>query len=104
VALRDGKVALVIGDVEGHDMVAATSMGQLRSAIRAYLRLTERPGEVLEMLDDFAAGQGGRLATVALAVVDLSTGQLVVASAGHPPPLLVSGDGDVGVVALRRAR
>ncbi len=101
VALRDGKVALVIGDVEGHDMVAATSMGQLRSAIRAYLRLTERPGEVLEMLDDFAAGQGGRLATVALAVVDLSTGQLVVASAGHPPPLLVSGDGDVGVVALR---
>jgi len=55
------------------------------------------------MLDDFAAGQGGRLATVALAWSTLD-GQLVVASAGHPPPLLVSGDGDVGSSRCGRAR
>ena len=47
------KVALVIGDVEGHDMTAATFMGQLRSALRSYLMLNSDPGIVLSLLAEY---------------------------------------------------
>lgn len=91
VSLAGNRVALVIGDVEGHDMTAATVMGQLRSAIRAYLLLTHDPGRVLSMLDRFALEQPTpRLATACLAVLDTGSGAVVVSSAGHPAPFMVS--------------
>ena len=86
------KVALVIGDVEGHDMTAATFMGQLRSALRSYLMLNSDPGIVLSLLAEYALkSESQRLATAVLCVLNSATGDLELASAGHPPPLMVNG-------------
>src|SRR5262249_38675451 len=88
--LPDGSVALAVGDVEGHDMTAAASMAQLRSAIRALRTQASGPRELLE-LTGRAWEQLGleRMATACLAQLDPATGLLRVASAGHPPPLVV---------------
>jgi PAS domain S-box-containing protein len=102
VALADDRVALVIGDVEGHDMSAATVMGNLRSAMRAYLLLTRDPGRVLALLDGYTLAQPTqRLATACLAILDTRTGAVVIASAGHPPPFVVSGPGSATAVAVK---
>jgi PAS domain S-box-containing protein len=102
IALDEHLTALVIGDVEGHDVTAATVMGQLRSALRAYLMLTSDPGRALVLLDSFASSQPiGRLATACLAVLDARTGSLEIASAGHPPPYLVAHGSPPDVLAVR---
>jgi PAS domain S-box-containing protein len=101
VPLSDDEVALAIGDVEGHDMTAATVMGQLRSAMRAYLMLTHDPAAVLSLLDTYAAGQSARLATVVLAVLNTTSGRMQMASAGHPPPILFDGRAPAAPLILR---
>ncbi len=101
VPLSDDEVALAIGDVEGHDMTAATVMGQLRSAMRAYLMLTHDPAAVLSLLDTYAAGQSARLATVVLAVLNTTSGHLEMASAGHPPPILFDGGAPAAPLIVR---
>ncbi|MCM3883711.1 SpoIIE family protein phosphatase, partial [Frankia sp. R82] len=89
--LDDGRVALVIGDVMGHGIHAAATMGQIRAAVRAHTVAPARPSTVLTQLDAAATRlEQGRTATAALAVLDPSTGRLVVASAGHLPPLLIT--------------
>lgn len=89
VPLGGNRVALAIGDVEGHDMTAATVMGQIRSAMRGYLLLDDDPGAVLGLLDGFLAQQPTeRLATMVLAVLMVDSGEAVIASAGHPPPMV----------------
>ncbi len=89
IPLGHNRLALTIGDVEGHDMTAATVMGQLRSAIRAYLFITEDPGELLGLAHRFHLGQeAGRFATALIAIVDTVSGEVAMASAGHPPPVL----------------
>jgi len=93
IPLPKGHVALAIGDVEGHDMTAATVMGQLRSALRAYLMLNREPGVVLSLLNEFALkSESQRLATATLAVLNSATGVIELASAGHPAPLMSVGD------------
>ena len=65
-------------------------MGQLRSAVRALAAAGLRPAEVIERLDAFVAQiEPARWATVAYAEVDLDSGSVRFACAGHPPPLLV---------------
>ena len=94
VPIDDDRVALVIGDVEGHDMAAATIMGELRSTLRAYLLLDQDPGQVLALLDRYLGRQPQeRLATALVAVLDLTSGKLALASAGHPGPYLSGPDG-----------
>ena len=89
VLVGDSVVALVVGDVEGHDMIATTVMGQLRSAMRAFLTLNHDPAEVLDHLNRFLLGQDSqRIATMVLALLNLVTGELKVATAGHPAPLV----------------
>jgi PAS domain S-box-containing protein len=91
------RVALVIGDVAGHSIGSASIMGQIRSLLRAYTLDYPAPADVLrrtnaavcELLPD-------AVATVFYAVLDLPTGDLAYASAGHPPALLDSGEGHVG--------
>jgi PAS domain S-box-containing protein len=91
IAMSGDRLALVIGDVEGHDMTAATVMGELRSAIRAYLLVTQDPGEVLVLLDRYTSQHSTqRLATTCLAILDTSSRTVELASAGHPFPLLTS--------------
>jgi PAS domain S-box-containing protein len=90
VDLDGRRLALVIGDVEGHDMTAATVMGELRSALRAYLLITHDPAEVLGMVDRFALTQPHeRLTTTCLAVIDSVEHTMSIATAGHPAPFVV---------------
>ncbi len=90
VALPDGRVALAVGDVVGRGLRAATTMGQLRSALAALALSTESPGLVLDGLERFARQvEGARLATVVYGVLDPAAGTFRYACAGHPPPLVL---------------
>jgi serine/threonine-protein kinase RsbW len=92
--LDEGKLAILVGDVVGHDLEAAVAMGQLRGAVRALASLG-RPGALLERLDAFVSQlRGGAMTTMAYAELDVATGELRYACAGHPPPLCVSADGE----------
>ncbi len=101
IDLGERRVALVIGDVEGHDMTAATVMGQLRSALRAFLQITEDPGRVLALVDEYVTRQrSSRLATACLMILDVGSGSLAYASAGHPPAFCISARGSAQRLAL----
>jgi len=68
-------------------------MAKIRSALRAFLQLDPAPDRTLESLDRFVAGlDEQRMVTVAIGVLDIATGAFDLATAGHPPPLLVDGD------------
>lgn len=91
---EDGRVTFNIGDVAGHGLEAAATMGKLRSAARVEGLKGSPPAEALSALQRFAASLALRpLATVAYADLDLRTGLLRFALAGHPPPLLIRADG-----------
>ncbi len=89
------RIAVAVGDVVGHGIHAAASMGQLRSAVRALAAADLGPGSLLVRLDRFVHQVGaGRMATLACGELDLRSGLLRYACAGHPPPLLVPVDGE----------
>ncbi|HWT24427.1 MAG TPA: SpoIIE family protein phosphatase [Solirubrobacteraceae bacterium] len=88
--VSDGRVAIAVGDVVGRGIVAASAMGQLRSAMRALAGADLGPRRVLERLDTFVEPLiAARFATVAYAEIALDTGAMTYACAGHPPPLLL---------------
>lgn len=92
--LPDGRIALAVGDVAGHGVSAASAMTQLRTALRAYLFEGHGPAACLDQLDRLMDGLlDQRIATAAVAILDPRTGRLSMASAGHPPPLLLDEDG-----------
>jgi serine phosphatase RsbU (regulator of sigma subunit) len=92
--LPTGEVFLVVGDVVGHDLPAAVVMGQLRNALRAYALEDSSPESVLTRLNRAAyLLETSDLATCVVAVLDPRTMTGRWASAGHPPPLLVSPEG-----------
>ncbi|MEV6306732.1 SpoIIE family protein phosphatase [Actinoplanes sp. NPDC051861] len=87
--ITSSKLAVVVGDVVGRGIEAATTMGQLRSAIRALASAENGPARLLEGLDRFCDRvESARMATVVYAEVDLHSGELAYACAGHLPPLL----------------
>jgi hypothetical protein len=87
VRLSAGRTALSIGDVEGHDAVAAAVMGQLRSASRALAGQVKGPGELVDALRASWETLGfRRMATALFAWLDPVTGEVAVSSAGHLPP------------------
>jgi len=89
IALPDGRVGLVIGDVMGHGIGAAALMGHLRSALRAYALDGDPPERVLRRLDRFVQHLGAtEMATVLYLVLDVAASTVSFASAGHPPPVL----------------
>ncbi|NJP97582.1 SpoIIE family protein phosphatase [Nonomuraea sp. FMUSA5-5] len=89
MALEDGSIAAVIGDVQGHNMTAAALMGQVRTAVRAFTGTGADPGEVLRHANRLLIELGTDLFTSCLlAHVDLRLRTFCAASAGHPPPLL----------------
>ncbi|MFI6640556.1 SpoIIE family protein phosphatase [Streptomyces sp. NPDC050504] len=93
IPLPGGNVALVIGDVQGHDVAAAGVMGQLRIALRAYAAEGHRPGAVLSRASRFLAGLSERFATCLYVEVDPASGTLHAARAGHPDPVVRAADG-----------
>ncbi|ALC21994.1 SpoIIE family protein phosphatase [Streptomyces pristinaespiralis] len=105
IPLPSGRTALVIGDVQGHDVRAAGLMGQLRIALRAYASEGHRPDAVLSrasrflhgITDTYAEGDcsSPRFATCLYLEVDPATGLVEIARAGHPEPAVRTSDGTV---------
>jgi PAS domain S-box-containing protein len=90
----DGRVALVVGDVAGHGLRAAASMGQLRNAFRAYGMVEASPAEVVARINRLVmSGVEQVMATVLYLVLDRETGEVSFSAAGHPPPLVIASDG-----------
>ena len=106
IALPGARVALVVGDVAGHGVRAAVTMGRLRTAIHTLAMLELSPAETLQQLNELMGDLGARephFATCVYAVYDAVTGMLEVASAGHLPPLLVGPDGTNEFLSLTPA-
>jgi len=91
IALDDHRLLLVVGDVSGRGLRAASTMASLRFAIHAYAAQDDPPEAILSKLSNLVnVNTSGQLATVLCAVVDVEAHRLTVTSAGHLPPLLVS--------------
>ncbi|WP_375486195.1 SpoIIE family protein phosphatase [uncultured Jatrophihabitans sp.] len=100
IVLRDGRLAVVLGDVAGHGIGAAGTMAQLRNALRAYLLDDTALEHAVERLNAFAIDTlPGAFATLAVARIDRATGQAEGVIAGHPRPYLLSGGSDAPVGA-----
>ncbi|CAL9483533.1 SpoIIE family protein phosphatase [Streptomyces sp. NPDC058947] len=110
--LPDGRTALVVGDVVGHGLGAAATMGQLSMEARALLSAGLAPDEVLEHLDEtvsllddadsgLAAGYSALGSTCCVAVYDPVSRQVALSSAGHLPPILAPPGGTAVPLAVR---
>ncbi|MFF2523420.1 ATP-binding SpoIIE family protein phosphatase [Streptomyces liangshanensis] len=107
IPLPGARVALVVGDVVGHGIAAAATMGQLRTAVRTLADMDLPPDELLARLDELivhlSEGDAGDMdfttpvmsGTCVYAVYDPVGRCCTVALAGHPPPAIVSPDGRV---------
>jgi sigma-B regulation protein RsbU (phosphoserine phosphatase) len=92
--LPDGSLAVATGDVVGHDLDAAATMGQVRNALRAYAFSEDAPAEVLARLNRLITGLGDNgLATALFGRVDPAQRMFRWACGGHPPPLLIGAAG-----------
>jgi PAS domain S-box-containing protein len=97
IELPNGAVALVIGDVAGHGTEAASVMGQVRMAVRAYSLEGHAPTAVVGLVHVLlrALYDAEQMVTMLYVVVDPTSSDVRVVNAGHPPPLLVAAGGDV---------
>lgn len=98
IVLPDGVPCVMVGDVMGHDVRAATEMSQISTMLRVIaFEQREPPSRILHRLDEILHRlHGGPMATVLLARLEErgpGRWRLVWSSAGHPPPLLVTRDG-----------
>ncbi|MFJ8671928.1 SpoIIE family protein phosphatase [Streptomyces sp. NPDC093589] len=98
IALPGNHVGLVVGDVMGHGVSAAASMGRLRITAKALARHHQEPNELVAELDLCAQEAGIELATCLYIRYDPATGRARMASAGHPPPLVLRPDGRTDVI------
>jgi PAS domain S-box-containing protein len=94
LSVPGGGVGLVMGDVAGKGLAAASMVGRLRSALRAYALEGHAPARVLEQLNRliWTEADESQMATLIYVVVDPTEGEVRWVNAGHPPPLLVDGD------------
>jgi PAS domain S-box-containing protein len=91
VPITDTLVALVVGDVQGHDLGAAKIMSRHRHTLELLVREERSPGKALERLNQFCLlGAEPRLATALVGVLDRASGAITFSSAGHPPPLHIA--------------
>ncbi|MCQ4040837.1 SpoIIE family protein phosphatase [Streptantibioticus rubrisoli] len=107
IPLSGARTALVVGDLVGHGISAAASMGRFRTAVRTLADMDLPPDELLAHLDDLVLPPGGEEpreeahpepgvgATCLYVVYDPVTRNCAMARAGHPPPAIVAPDGSV---------
>ncbi|WP_211266900.1 SpoIIE family protein phosphatase [Nonomuraea candida] len=105
IRLPGSRLALVVGDVTGHGIHAAATMGRLRTAVRTLAYLELPPAELLARLDhlvavDACAEPEAAGATCLYAVYDPATRRCTMATAGHPPPAVVDPSGEVSFPRL----
>ncbi|HET6563214.1 MAG TPA: SpoIIE family protein phosphatase [Marmoricola sp.] len=94
IPLGGDRLALVIGDVMGRGVEAAAAMAQIRAAFRAFIAVDPDPAAVMGRLDLFYEQfPTDQLVTVLYAVANPRRDEVVLACAGHPPPLLLSPSG-----------
>ncbi|TXS46254.1 PAS sensor protein, partial [Streptomyces sp. uw30] len=94
IALSEDRVALVIGDVQGHSAGAATIMGQMRTAVRAYAVEGHPPDVVVSHANRLLVGMETDLfATCCYVELDMEEGTTLFVRAGHLSPLLRHPDG-----------
>ncbi|WP_413760148.1 SpoIIE family protein phosphatase [Streptomyces sp. MMBL 11-3] len=99
IPLPDNHVALVIGDVQGHNAQAATLMGQMRTALRAYAVEGHPPDVVVSRANRLLTGMETDLfATCCYVDVDMAEGTAWCVRAGHLPPVLRHPDGTTDIV------
>jgi len=90
LVLDDGSLVLTIGDVAGHGLPAAATMGQLRSAARSYALRAESAGAMLVALNKLVYGfEDPTMVTCQVIWIDAQRRRLRIASAGHPPAMLL---------------
>src|SRR5205085_70202 len=102
----DGRLAFFVGDVSGKGMPAALFMVSVHTLCRHLATAQDGPIATLTKLNTALAADNahGLFVTLAHGLFDPPTGELALASAGHPPPLLRTADGNVEEVALRTGR
>lgn len=99
MALPGGRTALMVGDVMGHGLPAAATMGRLRAVARTLMTLDMAPERVLARLDLATRDlEDEQVATFLCAVFDPADSTYTLASAGHLPPLLLDGQGSAEFV------
>ena len=103
LALADGRLAIVLGDVTGHGVDAAADMAMAKFVFRSLAREHPQPGEFLVAANDVVATEisMGKFVTLTYVSVDVDRGEVACASAGHPPPRLVHPDGAVVELAAQ---
>ncbi|MGH9092085.1 MAG: PP2C family protein-serine/threonine phosphatase [Acidimicrobiales bacterium] len=100
ITVGGGRVVFVVGDVSGHGVAAASVMGAMRHLTRALARLGASPSEILDRAnEEIDIGADDHFATVLVGAFHLGRPELVLASAGHLPPLVV-GPGGATFAAL----
>ncbi len=98
--LTGGCVGLAVGDVVGHGLPAAALMAQLRTALRAYAFDGHPPSQVVDRLNRILAYLSPATMTTAIYIVlDPERETVRMVNAGHPPPLVISPDGDAYYLA-----
>ena|GEM_PF-966615 len=95
IAMPGGRVGLVMGDVAGKGLAAASMVGRLRSAMRAYALDGHGPAGVVDRLNQlvWSEDEHGQMTTLIYVVVDPWEGEISWVNAGHLPPVVVSSDG-----------
>ncbi|MFF7215221.1 SpoIIE family protein phosphatase [Streptomyces sp. NPDC008238] len=100
IPLDDDRTALVVGDVMGSGIDAATTMGRLRTATSTLAELDLDPARVLGHLDKITRGLDPYIATCVYVLYDARSAECRLATAGHLPPVLVHGDGSPQLLDL----
>ena len=99
--LPSGKVLLGVGDAAGHGVAAAAAMAQVRNAARGLAAAAMGPSEILDHLSHLALrGRAESIVTALYGLMEPSSGKVVFASAGHPPPILHAPGSRPGLVEL----
>jgi phosphoserine phosphatase RsbU/P len=95
--LPDGRLAVVVGDVTGKGIDAAADMAMTKYVFRSLTREHPDPGDFLRAANEVVVDEvhEGKFVTMLYLTLDLSTGELACASAGHPNPRLIRADGTV---------
>ncbi len=103
LTLPEGQLAVVLGDARGHGIEATADMALAKFAFRSLVRLYPNPGELLAQVNEVALGElaGGNFVTMLCVTIHPETGEVCVASAGHPPARLLASDGEVTALASR---
>ena len=93
-ALPSGEIVLVIGDVAGHGLPAASLMGKMRNALRAHALAGGSPREIVARSDEFHRHFGdGELVAMLVGILATDLTEFRFVSAGHAPPLVLGPDG-----------